>query len=221
MTDSSGPTAAKAAARPAAPTATSNNLTEAPTPSRSALNSLDDDTTPTPTRTVTTTVNMTDPPPPLPGAVPVSVVPESHHEPPAPQPGAVPRFPIETSAAAAAATSIPAPSFTLPPPIQSTYAPPTSSTRGQPTAGSTATDQSTMFHSYHAQGQIRPIAPMPGNYQQSGGVQERYATNAGWQNDTGVQGQSGGPADDSILGKMSKAIDQFNEWMVGGPKDDK
>ncbi|KAJ6259203.1 hypothetical protein Dda_6101 [Drechslerella dactyloides] len=205
--DSIYPPPAEPAARPAAPTATANNLTEMPAPSE-RLSSLDDDTTPT--RTAATTVNLTDPPPPQPGAFPVSVAPQPSHStterPFPPRAGAVPSIPVETSAAAAAATSMPAPSYTMPPPFQSTYSPPDATVRGQPMAGYTSTASSTGYSNYS--GGFRhtgSIAPTPGGYQQHENQDVRFRDGEG-------------EAEESLLGKVTKAVDRFNEWMVGGSK---
>ncbi|KAK6544486.1 hypothetical protein TWF694_001180 [Orbilia ellipsospora] len=209
--DSVHPPPAEPAARPAVPTATINNLTEMPpAPSGGILASLDDDTTPT--RTATTTVNVVDPPAPQPGAVPTPVSSSNaqvkKEDPPVPRPGAVPSIPSQTTAAAATTTSIPAPSFTMPPPVQTTYGPPGSgSMRGQPMHGYTATASTSAYQYPSAVRRGSEIAPIPGGYRQRDN----------W--DSGMHAQNEeAPKDEGIWGTVSKAVDKFNEWMVGESK---
>ncbi|KAF3929224.1 hypothetical protein AA313_de0204627 [Arthrobotrys entomopaga] len=209
--DSIHPPPAEPAARPAVPTATINNLTEMPpAPSGGVLASLDDDTAPT--RTATTTVNVVDPPAPQPGAVPTpvssSTVQVKKEDPYIPQPGAVPSLPSQTAAAVATTTSIPAPSFTMPPPVQTTYGPPGNGMmRGQPMHGQTTTASTSAYHYPSAVRRGSEIAPMPGGYRQR----------ADWDSGVHVQNEEG-PKDEGIWGTVSKAVDKFNEWMVGESK---
>ncbi|EPS36073.1 hypothetical protein H072_10411 [Dactylellina haptotyla CBS 200.50] len=211
--DSVYPPPAEPGARPAAPTATINNLTEMPPPA-GTLASLDDDTVPT--ATTSTTVNLTDPPAPQPGAIPTptssSTSQPRKENPSAPRPGATPSVPAETVAAAAVTTSMPAPSFTMPP----------QQAMSQPYGGQPELTQrmpyihpptkSTMYDAPYSTGNypsaIRrgsEVAPMPGGYRQRDNLDSR------------ISGEEP-PREEGILGKVSKAVDQFNEWMVGADK---
>ncbi|KAF3197028.1 hypothetical protein TWF106_008823 [Orbilia oligospora] len=211
--DSIYPPPAEPASRPAAPTSTINNLTELP-PSVAAtdtLESLDDGTTPT--ATTTTTVNLTDAPAPQPGAVPTPIsttTTQSPQSPANPQPGGIPRFPIQTPPAYPTATPESGTSFDMPPtapPVQTTYGPPEVTMRGQPIPSYTATATSTSYSGYSsAIRRSSEIAPMPGGYQQ------RLNT------DHYVPPSQEPPREEGILGKVSKAVDKFNEWMVGEGK---
>ncbi|KAF3926279.1 hypothetical protein ABW20_dc0107918 [Dactylellina cionopaga] len=200
--DSVYPPPAEPVSRPPIPTSTANNLTEM-LPADN-LASLDGDTAPT--RTTHTTVNLTDPPAPQPGAVPVPTsTSQTKKDPSAPRPGATPSLPAQTAAAVVTASSIPAPSFTMPP-VQTTYGSPEVTMRGQPIAGYTSTASSTSYNNYPSA--IRrgsEVAQAPGGYQQRDN------------NEIRLPGE-GPRREDGILGKVSKAVDQFNEWMVGEGK---
>ncbi|KAF3930662.1 hypothetical protein ABW19_dt0207263 [Dactylella cylindrospora] len=169
------------------------------------LSTLDDDTTPT--KTTTTSVNLTDPPVPQPGALPTPTtsVNKTSQGPSVPQPATAPSLPSATSAAAAASTSLPAPTFTMPPPVQTTYGPPEVTMRGQPISGYTSTASSTSYQNYP--GAVRrssEVAPIPGGYQQRENTDRMFP------------GSEEEKREPGILGKISQAVDSLNEWMVGG-----
>ncbi|KAK6531287.1 hypothetical protein TWF281_008102 [Arthrobotrys megalospora] len=211
--DSVYPPPAEPASRPAAPTSTINNLTEMPpsTTATDTLASLDDDTTPT--KTTATTVNLTDPPAPQPGAVPTptsTTTSQSFQSPAEPQPGSVPRLPIKSSAAHPTSTSVSGSSFDMPPtapPVQTTYGPPEVTMRGQPIPSYTSTAVSTSYNNYpSAVRRSSDVAPVPGGYQQRPN------------SDNYVPPSQEPQREEGILGKVSKAVDKFNEWMVGEGK---
>ncbi|KAK6363569.1 hypothetical protein TWF730_000995 [Orbilia blumenaviensis] len=213
--DSVYPPPAEPASRPAAPTSTINNLTEMPpsTTATDTLDSLDDDTMPTRTTATTTTVNLTDPPAPQPGAVPTPTSPstiQSPQSPADPQPAVVPRLPIRTSGAYSTSTPVTGSSFDMPPtapPVQTTYGPPEVTMRGQPIPSYTATATTTSYHNYpSAIRRSSEVAPMPGGYQQR------------LNSDQYVPPSHEPQREEGILGKVSKAVDKFNEWMVGEGK---
>ncbi|KAK6356326.1 hypothetical protein TWF718_000687 [Orbilia javanica] len=211
--DSVYPPPAEPASRPAAATATINNLTEIPSTvaPTDKLDSLDDDTTPT--ATTTTVVNLTDPPAPRPGALPTPIstaTTQSPQSPADPQPGGIPRLPIQTSAAYTTAPPASSSAFDMPPtapPVQTTYGPPEVTLRGQPIPSYTATATSTSYNGYpSAIRRSSEIAPIPGGYQQRPNT-DHY-----------VPPSQEPPREEGILGKVSKAVDRFNEWMVGQGK---
>ncbi|RVD84223.1 uncharacterized protein DFL_005985 [Arthrobotrys flagrans] len=212
--DSIYPPPAEPASRPTAPTSTTNNLTEmlGSVAATDTLESLDDDDT-TPTATTTTTVNLTDPPAPQPGAVPTPIstaTTRSPRSPAAPQPSGVPRLPTQTSTAYQTATPVSGSSFEMPstaPPVQTTYGPPEVTMRGQPIPSYTATATSTSYNNYpSAIRRSSEIAPMPVGYRQRP-ISDHY-----------VPPSQEPPREEGILGKVSKAVDRFNEWMVGEGK---